>query len=310
MAAALAAGAVPWADLPYHSPVDPDPLAHPAGTPPWCTASDLTIAAPAGSDGAAGFLYFDYTITARPGHRCSLQGYPVVHETDERHSWYLTSERPDTFAIPPGAVLDQHHPGDAQVRWGHDVSGYDVDVGRATRTVTFGLPHQGGTVTIHDASVGWYDPAQKVSSPPRHLGRLVVEPLHSSGPPVYSGPRFAGISARLLPPRTPVRAGGVLRYQAWLSAGGADVSSGPPCIGFRERLVEVLTGTVTASEDHALNCTSVPGLRSSGRLFDLELAVPTTVRPGKEYALEWESDLGGEFAEGFAEVPVVMAGDS
>lgn len=309
VSAALAAGAVPWADLPYRSPVDPDPLAHPAGTPPWCTAADLTIAAPRGSDGAGGFLFFDYTINAKPGHRCSLQGYPVVHETDEHHTWSLTSEAPDTFAVPPGAVLSADHPGEAEVRWGHDASGYGIDVGRAPRIVTFDLPHAGGIVTLRDSSVGWYTPGQSVPSPPRHLGRLLVEPLHATGPVVYSGLRHASISARLVPLLATARAGATLHYQAWLSTGGPGAYDGPPCLGYRERLVEVRTGTVITSEYHALNCRGVASLPRSGRLFDLELRVPASVRPG-DFELDWESDIGGDFAMGSVGVPVTVIADS
>jgi hypothetical protein len=180
-APAIAAGVVPWADLPYHSPVDPDPRAHPPGTPAWCTNADVVVGKGGPGDGAGGALEFGWPLLARPGHRCSLQGYATVRMSDARHTWSLTSDAPDSFGVPSGAVVDEKHPGRLAFRWGTDPSGYSPDVGRGLRLLTFGLPHDGGRLTLTDSTLAWEVPGRTLPATPLHLGRISVVAVWGEG---------------------------------------------------------------------------------------------------------------------------------
>jgi hypothetical protein len=295
--AATAAGAVAWADLPYQSPVESDPLAHPAGSPPWCRADDLTISGRGFADGAASYLFFSWTLTARAGHRCSLQGNPVVHLTDASHTWGLISEPSDTFGLQPGNILDPKHPGTIGFRWGHDQEGYGVDVRPAPRLVTFDLPHSGGALRITDADPG-YIPDRPAPAVPLHPGRLVADHLAGSGPPVYGGIHAAQFSALLASAPKTAGVGSVVDYRAWISpASGPGAYAGPPCFGYREQLIDWHTGIVISTEQHELNCQGLSTLPAYGRWFELRLQLPASVPAGAKVYVRWEGDLAGLYAD-------------
>jgi hypothetical protein len=284
--AAVAAGAVPWADLPYHSPVGQRP---PTGAPPWCTAAQLSLAPSSGADGAADMYFFDFPLTARPGVRCSLQGYPVVHVSDADHTWSVTSVPSSDFAVTPGGVLDPSHPTTVEFRWVlTDADGYAINADTGRLTVRFDLPHGGGRLTT-DLDMTWHK-----TSPggPLRIGRIIAEPLSATPPAVYGGTYANGLSASVRLTSRTVRAGSVLTYQVWLSGPG----SLDPCVGYREKLDEWKTGLIVATEDHELNCTtaSVP---TYGRLFTMKIRVPASVPPGTLLTPIWQTDAAGGYPQ-------------
>lgn len=303
--AAIAAGALPWIDLPYRSPVDPDPLVHPAGTPPWCTTADVTLGKGGGGDGAGGFLFFSWPLLAKPGHRCSLQGYPLIRMSDPAHTWSLTSTDLVDFSVPAGGTVDEAHPGTLGFRWGHDDGGYGVDVGLGPRQVTFSLPHTGGTLTTIDRSTGWF-PTKPVPAVPEHPGRLLAEAAYSAGPAIYAGVYSAGYSAGIQPSTiVTVKVGEPLVYRILLAGPAAVPTGGPACFGYRERLVNWKTGKLVAEETHELNCAALAELPVYGRLFEMRMTLPQALRPGTPLAVEWMSDAGSSPAATSANVDLV-----
>jgi Protein of unknown function (DUF4232) len=298
--AAVQAGAVPWADLPYHSPVDQDP---PTGAPPWCNAAQLSIAPSSGEDAAADMLFFDFPLAARSGVRCSLQGYPVVHVSDAAHTWSTTSVPSSDFAVTPGGVVDAGHPTTVEFRWVlTDADGYSTNADTGRLTVTFDLPHGGGRLTV-DHDMTWRNTNSGV---PMRIGRIIAEPLSAAPPAVYGGTYANGLSATVRLTSRTVRAGSVLAYEVWLSGPG----SLDPCVGYREQLDEWKTGRIVATEDHELNCTTA-SLPTYGRLFTMQIRVPASSPPGTQLTPIWQTDAGGGFpgpAETADSVTVTVTG--
>jgi hypothetical protein len=102
-----------------------------------------------------------------------------------------------------------------------------------------------------------------------------------------------------------VKVGEPLVYRIWLNGPANVPSGGPPCIGYRERLVDWKTGKQLAEEMHELNCAGLLALPVYGRLFEMRMTVPRTVTPGTPLAVEWMSDAGSFPAETSAIVDVV-----
>jgi hypothetical protein len=219
--------------------------------------------------------------------------------TDLRHTWSMTSQVPDGFAVPSGAVVDERHPGRLAFRWGVDSTGYSPDVGPAPRLLMFDLPHDGGRLTATDPTVAWEVPGRTLPARPRHLGRIAFLALSGDGQPVYGGV-FGGASAfgysgSILQRSVEVTPGTALSYQVWIE-GPADIPrGGPSCFGYRERLLDWKTGRVVAEETHELDCRALVDLPQHGRVFAMMLKVPPTVRAGEPLEVDWQSDtnLGG-----------------
>jgi hypothetical protein len=301
-ASALAAGpVVPWADLPYRSPVGPAPAAHPAGTPAWCTSADVVLGKGGGGDAAATQRYFSWPLLARPGRRCSLQGTPVVRESGR--SWQVTSDPVDTFPVSPGGVLDAQHPGEVDFRWGVGSDGSEAELPSGPRGLHVSLPHHGGTLIGTDTSVGWS--TSSVHGTPPHLGAIRVAPLWTTGLPVYGGVYGGGVAygpfggrsgsygGRVNEQQVSAEPGRQLPYSVLISGPPQLPTVGPRCFGYRERLVNWRTGQVLAEETHELNCSQLANLPEYGRLFAMTLSMPSTLTPGEPLELEWQSDTQG-----------------
>jgi hypothetical protein len=294
-------GPVAWLPLPYQAPVDQDDPTEPAGKPRWCTADDLVMA-PTTFDAGGGFFDFGYSLTARAGRRCSLQGYPTMRVSDPKNTWSVTSRAPDLFPVQPGGAVDDQHQGSADLRWAG--GGMCITVDTSHLVVSLDLPHQGGRLTLEQSPRAWGCSTQMKAKEPANTGWTLVEPLGAFAPTIYDSPP---VWVSLLSQPTSVRAGGVLSYQVQLD--GHNTLG--PSVGYRERLVEFDTGRVVASKAYRLDTSGLPALTRLGTLFDMELTVPADVPPGTQLYIDWESDIAGAGLDGSGPGPfTVTAADS
>ncbi|MDX6227572.1 MAG: hypothetical protein QOI76_962 [Frankiales bacterium] len=300
--AAVAAGVVPWADTPYHSPLGTDPAKPPAGKPPWCTAGDLHLGKQAGGDAASDMRYYSFPVTLRPGVRCSLQGYPVIHLAAPTRSWSASSvPLGDDFAVVPGEIVDSTHPAAITFRWVlSDDAGYGTNTQTGTVEVTIDLPHAGGRLSSRMTLPG---------TPPKgetpRVGRVLAEPLSAQTNTVYGGLPLTGISGSVRVSSSAIPAGSTFHYQVWVVGGHPSTLLEPGCVGYRERLIVAHTGATLWTEDHELNCAAAPTLPPYGRLFAMQIHVPATVAAGTPIYLQWESDAQ-PYPEGFATSPTLI----
>ena len=295
-------GPVAWLPLPYRAPVDQDDATEPSTGPSWCTAGDLVMA-PTTLDAGGGFFDFGYSLTARPGRRCRLQGYPTMQVSDPGRTWSVTNRPPDLFPVQPGGVVDGQHPGSAELRW--STAGSCITVDARHVVVALDLPHGGGRLTINQVPRAWDCAGQHKATLPANTGWTIVEPLVAAAPAVYAASPPVWVSLPVQPSSVP--AGGALTYQIQLVGKGPL----PASVGYRERLVEYDTGRTVASETYRLNTAGLPPLTRLGTLFDMRMTVPRDVEVGTRLCIDWESDIAGAGLYGTGPGPVtVVAADS
>jgi hypothetical protein len=299
------AGPVAWADLPYRALIDPDSTVAPQGEPPWCRTSDLAISesspTPVIHNSLVDQIVLTFASTPR-ARKCSLQGVvaAAIHDADdssivtgvEPSVWRFLGLPPDTFSVQPVVTVDATHPAYELLAWNHVQCQGDG-------TFDVRLPHHGGAF-----SFGW--PAQPASAP---CSPYVVVPSAwqaVSGNPAWSDHWLTlhPISRRQygLDSDSPwtqasdvylvdhtVTAGATLRYRVQVAAfPGNPPQPLTPCWGYQEQLVDATSLRVLASEDHQLNCTGVASITRTGTLFDMQLTVPRTIRPGTVVEVGWQ----------------------
>jgi Protein of unknown function (DUF4232) len=302
---------VPWADLSYRSPVRADGRP-PQGQLAWCRAGQLTVVPDGLLGPGAGELFLAFRVSARPGVRCTLQGWPAVQISAADQEWTIAAAR-DTFAVPPGGILDAHHPATFQLNW----TTYYAEQLCAFRDVTdrlvrVTLPHAGGTATTTDHRVLVRCGIVRHGGKPRPpLVGVGSTPFLVNDSTFYAGPYLADLSVSIIAPQT-VRAGAVLSYNVLIQANrGGAVFTGNACFGYRETLGLVTTTVhepVLRREQHELNCAQAPRSDNGGGLeFAMRIRVPTTVHPGSMLDLLWQSDAGsrGGFNESDAGINIV-----
>lgn len=293
-------GPVPWADLAYRPSLTADSAAPPAGSPPWCRPSDVTVteAAPRREIQSSAVDTIVLTVNAR--HRCSLQGAatatihdsadPVVVVGHQPSIWRRLGLAPDSFSVWPVVVADPSHPAYEQLVWNHLQC-------QGTGRVSVTLPHAAGTLSFDYPPAGTAAPC--TSAPPApSMGDpggdpdwsnhwLTIHPLTS----LTSGreadqPWTALGGVQPLPATVP--AGGTLHYQVQLATLPGHPLSLSPCPGFREQLLDSTTGAAIATEDHQLNCSGLTTISHLGTRFDMELSVPRSVPAGTKALLAWQ----------------------
>jgi hypothetical protein len=247
--------------------------------------------------------FYSFSVTAIPGVRCSLQGYPVIHLSSPTGSWSAASVPLNDFAVPSGQIVDARHPATIGFRWLlSDDAGRSTNTQAGTIEVTVDLPHTGGALA---SSMNVFGTIR--AGTPAVVGRVLAEPLSAQAGAVtfYGGVYQTGLAGRIRLAATSLQPGSSFTYKVWVTGASTGTALLPGCVGYRERLVKVDTGTTLATEDHELNCAAVPQLPPSGRLFSMQIHVPAAVAAGSHLELEWEPDAQGPYPVGVSSSPTL-----
>jgi len=232
------------------------------------------------------------TVSARPRHRCTVQGWPATTLRDAKGDEIAVGNRHEPFTLPYAITV-------------HD------DVTATAMSQLRGNTTADQIATLDVSMPGWASP---VSLPyrgeqPRNIdaGKGAYLLTWSFVPPngddlSDTGLRGLIMNTRYLP--TEVSAGSTLAYELDVMAVSDDVRL-DPCIGYRESLIDGMTNEVLASEDHVLNCNGVGTIAPYTTVrFAMELHVPASLRPGMHVVLRWQAVTGQGDDYGYPDMTV------
>jgi hypothetical protein len=270
---------VPWQNISYDY-TSPPSFPGSVGDPsvPWCTAKQLSMTAE--FQGATGNSVGAARLTNTSAQPCALQGEPGVRILDATGR-QLVAHAPETFYVYPWVHLRPGESASSFINWNQEFCHEP-----APASIAIALPHDGGVMS----TAMTFPPRCNSQSDPPSTGSLDANGFGLDDNPDAWTPE-AGLQARLTSAPTAVIAGGTATYHVQLAnAADTDITMSP-CLPFRERLVNQVTGAVI-EEDHVLNCAAAPTSLGNGQVldFELKLAVPPGAVSG-DYNLAWESVL-------------------
>jgi methionine-rich copper-binding protein CopC len=270
---------VPWQNIHYDytsPPSFPGAVADPSV--PWCRASQLTLST--FFQGATGNSAGGATLVNSSAESCALQGEPGVRIVDSAGKT-LVSHQPETFYVYPWLKLTPGMHAAVSIWWYQEFCNEPVPA--ALQLI---LPRDGGQLTSTNVRA----PRCNTSTDPPTAGSLDVDGfVYDIGESPFTPEET--LQAQVTAAPTAVVAGSTLTYAVKLSNDTGSAVALSPCLPFRERLVNQVTGAVI-EEDHLLNCSAAPAsLDNNAALdFEMKLAVPPTAVTGN-YALTWQSVL-------------------
>jgi len=270
---------VPWQNIDYHyqsPPAFPGAVADPSV--PWCTAAQLSMTAE--FQGATGNSVGAAQLTNTSAQPCALQGEPGVRILDAAGT-QLVSHAPETFYVYPWVRLRPGATARSFINWSQEFCHEP-----APASMAIALPHDGGVMS----TAMTFPPRCNSQSDPTTTGTLNADGFLLDNSPDAWTPE-AGLQAQMTSAPTAVIAGGTATYHVQLASDGDTNISLSPCLPFRERLINQVTGA-TIEEDHVLNCAAAPTSLDNGQVldFELKLAVPPGAVSGN-YSLVWQSVL-------------------
>lgn len=277
-----APGVIPWADRPAAQ--DNDTMTAPpytTGARP-CTPADLTVT-PGRNGPAAGTVFFQVLFTNRSATACWLNGYPASL-AGVAADGTVTPLSPSHDGPPndgaPSADIAPGQSAEVYLAAGDGCTAILNGQHRIFPSLQFGLPGSApgattGTVTGSgdgfDAECG--------------LG------VSKFGVPadIPAGPAPSPLTATIKAPAA-VRAGTALSYQVTLTNPTGKPFALSPCPSYAEYLGGA-GGNVT--QYFYLNCAVVSSIPANGSVtFQVELAIPASMRPMTGAKLDWQVQGG------------------
>ena len=270
---------VPWQNIGYDytsPPTFPGAIADPSV--PWCKASQLSMTT--FFQGATGNSAGGATLVNSSQESCALQGEPGVRVVDAAGKT-LVAHQPETFYVNQWLKLKPGMRAAVSIWWYQEFCNEP-----APAALQLVLPHLGGELASADVRA----PRCNASTDPPSAGSLDVDGfVYDLGDSGFT-PQ-ANLEAQVTSTPASIVAGDTLTYHLQLANYRSDSISLSPCLPFRERLVNQVTGTII-EEDHLLNCAAAPSSLDAGQTvdFELHLAVPADAISG-DYSLVWQSVL-------------------
>lgn len=270
---------VPWQDIGYEYKSPPAfPGAVPDPSVPWCKAAQLTMST--FFQGATGNSAGGATLVNSSQQSCALQGEPGVRVVDAAGKT-LVAHQPETFYVYQWLKLMPGMQAAVSIWWYQEFCNEP-----APAALQLLLPHDGGQLASPDVRA----PRCNTPTDPPTAGSLDVDGfVYDIGESPFTPE--ANLQSRVTSVPTSVVAGGTVTYHLQLANDTSNAVAMSPCLPFRERLVNQVTGAVI-EKDHVLNCASAPSSIPNGQVldFELKLDVPPSATSG-DYSLVWQSVL-------------------